>query len=218
MKLAQHGFARNNVWKFSKIISDNEEVAIELTLESNPSIKAQYDKPFRLAYIVRLSESQLATELHVTNPSETESLEFQALFHNYFRGPSDEALVYPLQNIQYFDKTALSEQEKNTPRREAREAVDVRTYTDTVYEDAPQNYEIKWPRAGLELKVSALKDLVVWNPQQEVGSKIGDMEDGGWERYICVEPGFVRGFAVAEPGSTWIGQQVITVIDASASL
>lgn len=186
---------------------------------------------------MKLSESQLTTELHVTNPSETESLEFQALFHNYFRGPSDEVLVYPLRNIQYFDKTALSEEEKNTPRREAREAVDVRTYTDTVYEDAPKKYEIKWPKAGLELKVSALKDLVVWNPQKEAGSKIGDMEDGGWqvfeflvplailtylchyrERYICVEPGFVRGFAIAEPGSTWVGQQVITVIDASASL
>lgn len=129
---------------------------------------------------MKLSDSQLTTELHVTNTSETESLEFQALFHNYIRGPSDDVLIFPLQNVQYYDKTVLSEEEKNTPKTETRNGVDVRSYTDAVYEDAPQKYEVKWPKTGLELKVSALKDLVVWNPQKEAGSKIADMEDGGW--------------------------------------
>lgn len=32
------------------------------------------------------------------------------------------------------------------------------------------------------------------------------------ERFVCVEPGHVRGFATIEPGKTWIGQQVISVI------
>lgn len=129
---------------------------------------------------MKLSDSQLTTELHVTNTSETESLEFQALFHNYIRGPSDDVLIFPLQNVQYYDKTVLSEEEKNTPKTETRNGVDVRSYTDAVYEDASQKYEVKWPKTGLELKVSALKDLVVWNPQKEAGSKIADMEDGGW--------------------------------------
>lgn len=218
LKLPQHGFARSEMWKFDKVLSDNEEVSVQLSLEPNANIIAKYDKPFRLAYIVKLSDSQFTTELHVTNTSETESLEFQALFHNYIRGPSDDVLIFPLQNVQYYDKTVSSEVEKNTPKTETRNGVDVRSYTDAVYEDAPQKYEVKWPKTGLELRVSALKDLVVWNPQKEVGSKIADMEDGGWERYVCVEPGFVRGFATANPGSTWIGQQVLTVIDVSSSL
>ena len=31
------------------------------------------------------------------------------------------------------------------------------------------------------------------------------------ERYVCVEPGYVRGFVNLAAGSTWLGQQVITV-------
>lgn len=30
------------------------------------------------------------------------------------------------------------------------------------------------------------------------------------EKYVCVEPGYVRGFVKVEAGQTWIGQQVIT--------
>lgn len=31
------------------------------------------------------------------------------------------------------------------------------------------------------------------------------------KRYVCVEPGHVRGFVALEPQTTWIGQQVISV-------
>lgn len=61
-----------------------------------------------------------------------------------------------------------------------RASVDVKESTDSVYEDAPQNYQATWPGGGIKLRSVNLKDVVVWNPQKEVGSKIGDMEDGGW--------------------------------------
>lgn len=130
---------------------------------------------------MKLSESQLSAELHVTNTSETETLEFQALFHNYIRCPSDDVLIFPLQHQPYYDKTAPTEEGKNTLNTETRAGVDVRTYTDSIYGDAPQRYEVKWPKGGVEIKATALKDLVVWNPQKEVGSKLADMEDGGWQ-------------------------------------
>ncbi len=31
------------------------------------------------------------------------------------------------------------------------------------------------------------------------------------ERFVCVEPGYVRGFKKLGPGETWIGQQVLVV-------
>lgn len=37
------------------------------------------------------------------------------------------------------------------------------------------------------------------------------------ERYVCVEPGYVRGFVKLAPGETWSGHQVITVTDGQAS-
>lgn len=135
--------------------------------------------------MVTLGEHQLSTDLHVTNTSTSsvyppDHLEFQALFHNYIRAPANQALVFPLQNTMYYDKTATSEEGRNTAKKETRAGVDVREATDSVYEDGSQKYEMTWPGGGVEIEASGLKDVVVWNPQEAGGSKIGDMEDGGW--------------------------------------
>ncbi|KAG8219819.1 galactose mutarotase-like domain-containing protein [Butyriboletus roseoflavus] len=185
-RLGQHGFARNQVWTFDSVVTDDVSgVSVRLTLAPTPSIKAIYDRSFQLVYVVTLAEHQLGTDLHVTNTSTSsvyppDNLEFQALFHNYIRAPANQVLVFPLQDNTYYDKTETSEEGRNTAKKETRAGVDVGKYTDSVYEDASQKYEITWPGGGVEINVSGLKDVVVWNPQQAAGSKIGDMEDGGW--------------------------------------
>ncbi|KAF8560363.1 galactose mutarotase-like protein [Imleria badia] len=205
-RLGQHGFARNTTWTFDSVVKDEASgVSVRLTLDPTASIKAKYDRSFHLGYVVTLGEHALRTELHVTNTS-LDNLEFQALFHNYILAPASEVLVFPLQNKKYYDKTETSEEGRNTAKTETRAGVDVRKFTDSVYEDAGEKYEVTWPGGGIEIKVGGFKDVVVWNPQ-EGGSKIGDMEDGGWERYVCVEPGHVRGYARVGPGGTWVGWQ-----------
>jgi glucose-6-phosphate 1-epimerase len=210
-RLDQHGFARNNPWQFESTIMDNEAgVSVRLSLKSTPVIKAIFDQPFELGYVVTLAEHQLSTDLHIKNTS-SEPLPFQALFHNYIQAPSDQALITPLTGLKYTDKTVSGEPGQNVLKTEERLAVDVRHHTDSVYEDAPQKYQITWPGDGIEIKTN-LKDVVIWNPQVEAGSKIGDMEAGGWEKYVCVEPGHVRGFRELPAGESWIAQQVLTVI------
>ncbi|KAF9526452.1 galactose mutarotase-like domain-containing protein [Crepidotus variabilis] len=211
-KLAQHGFARSETWKFDSIIMDNQAgVSVRLSLEPNDHIKSIYSKPFSLTYVVTLAEQQLSTDIHVGNPPTShEALEFQALLHNYIRAPSDEVKVSSLKGLSYYDKTEKTEEAKANAKTETRDQVDVKTTTDSVYEDASLHYKVTWPGHGLEIRAKNLKDVVIWNPQEE-GSKIGDMEAEGWKRYICVEPGFVRGFVKLEPGKFWIGQQVLTV-------
>ncbi|EEB95359.1 hypothetical protein MPER_05682 [Moniliophthora perniciosa FA553] len=156
VKLGQHGFAR--------------------TLAPTPKIQEVYSRPFQLAFVVTLGEHQLSTDLHVHNPA-PEPLEFQALLHNYIRCPSNDVTIAPLQGKQYFDKTDMGHQGLKT---EMRAAVDVRKWTDSVYEDTSGSYEITWPGGGVSIKTVNLKDLVIWNPRSEAGSKIVDMEDGGW--------------------------------------
>lgn len=124
-------------------------------------------------------EYQLSTELHIKNTSPSDNLEFQALFHNYFRAPSSEVLIFPLQHQSYYDKTAPTEEERSTLKEETRTGVDVKKFTDFVYPNAPQTYVMTLPLRSIEIKTTALKDVVVWNPQ-ETGRKIADMEDGGW--------------------------------------
>jgi glucose-6-phosphate 1-epimerase len=152
-------------------------------LGPTPSITAKYDRPFHLAYVVTLAEHQLSTDLHVENTSTSSTyppspLEFQALFHNYIAALANDVLVFPLTGKSYLDKTDSSLEGKNALKTESRAGVDVKKFTDSVYEDAGGRYEVNWPGGGVEIKTN-LKDLVVWNPQ-ETGAKMGDMQEGGW--------------------------------------
>lgn len=135
------------------------------------AIRAIYDRSFRLAYEVTLGEHELRTDLAVTNTS-GESLEFQALLHNYIRAPADEVLVTPLEGKTYYDKTEGTEGAK----RETRAGVDVRGYTDAVYEEAGGTYVVGWGGGGVRVVGEGLKDVVVWNPQ----GPVGDLEEQGW--------------------------------------
>ncbi|KAI0275057.1 galactose mutarotase-like protein [Gloeopeniophorella convolvens] len=212
-KLPQHGFARNEIWSFDSVVMDNDAgVSIRLTLLPKPSITALYAKDFQLSYVVTLAEHQLSTDFHVSNPSAAEALEFQALLHTYIRAPAKDVSISPLLGKHYVDKTEKSLEARNTLKEERRESVDVRAFTDSVYEKAPSTVNVAWPGGGLELKLVHFTTLTLWNPQAEAGSKMGDMEENGWERFVCVEPGYVRGFKKLGPGETWVGQQVLSVV------
>ncbi|KAG5350983.1 hypothetical protein C0989_008375 [Termitomyces sp. Mn162] len=182
LKLSQHGFARSEKWSWNQVVFDNEAiVSIRLILEPTERIRSVYGRPFHLAYIITLAEYQLSSDLHVTNisTSPSETLEFQALLHTYIQAPANDVLVTPLQNLLYYDKTEITEEEKATPKTEHRVEVDVKKFTDSVYEDASQNYEVTWPGGGMVIKSKNLKDVVVWNPR-DGGRTISDMEEGGW--------------------------------------
>lgn len=127
-----------------------------------------------------LAERQLSTDLHVTNQSDNDPLQFQALFHNYIRAPAKDVKISPLAGKSYFDKTESTPEARTTPKLEQRESVNVQKFTDSVYEDGGQAYDITWPQGGIRIKTENLKDVVVWNPQDTAGKAIADMEDGGW--------------------------------------
>jgi glucose-6-phosphate 1-epimerase len=127
-----------------------------------------------------LSEHELSTDIHVSNPSTSDALDFQALLHTYIRAPANDVSISPLLGKRYIDKTEKSLDARNALKEETRSAVDVRSFTDSVYEDAPPKTNVTWPGGAVELKLHGFTTLTVWNPQAEAGSKIGDMEENGW--------------------------------------
>ncbi|KAJ3512433.1 hypothetical protein NLJ89_g3521 [Agrocybe chaxingu] len=179
-KLTQHGFARNEVWKFESIVMDNEAgVSVRFILDSDSAhIKELYSKPFKLAYVITLAEHQLSTNLHVQNTSTSDPLEFQALLHTYIRAPADDVRITPLKGLSYYDKTESTQEARATPKTETRDEILVKNFTDSVYENAPLDYKVVWPSGGVHVRAKGFKDVVIWNPQEE-GQKIGDMEVGG---------------------------------------
>ena len=149
-------------------------------LDPTPEVKAVFNFPVYLEYAVTLKERELGTDIHVTNRSDADSLQFQALFHNYIRAPAKDVTIFPLTGKSYFDKTEVTAEARATPKVEQRKGVDVQKRTDSVYENGGQAYEVSWPQGGIQITAEGLKDVVVWNPQKTAGEAIADMEDGGW--------------------------------------
>ena len=149
----------------------------DIVLEPSTNVAAKYRQPFKLEYFVKLSQLQLNTELQITNPSTASSpLIHQALLHNYIAAtPTSSITVSPLTELTYIDKVKGGGESV-----ESRKFVDVKSFTDSVYKNAPGTYEVRWEDGGIDIHTSGFPDIVVWNPHAEAGSKIGDLEDGGW--------------------------------------
>lgn len=147
-------------------------------LESTEAISKVWPYSFKLAYVVTLAAHQISTDLHLFNAS-GEHVNFQALLHTYYAVNAATTKVTPLTGLTYLNKVKGGIEET-----EQREEVDVTGFTDSVYLDAVSKsagkYKITDGSVSLELHTRGFKDLVVWNPSQEAGIKMGDMESGGW--------------------------------------
>jgi glucose-6-phosphate 1-epimerase len=145
-------------------------------LEPSGVIKANFPAEFSLVYVVTLAAHQLTTDLHVTNPSTTDTFTFQALLHTYIRTNTALSTVTPLKGLTYINKLKPG----NPEEVEEREAVDVREPADFVYKSAGGEYEVSWGGGlGIEIKATGLNDVVIWNPGKD-GKKMADLDDGGW--------------------------------------
>jgi glucose-6-phosphate 1-epimerase len=128
--------------------------------------------------VVTLSAHQISTDIHVKNTTDDKNpgkLAFQCVLHTYYAAEAAKVKVTPLKGLTYINKV-----KKGTEEIEERDAVDVLSFTDSVYKNAPQEYEIDTGLNKIHLKSRELNDVVVWNPGPEAGAKIADMEDGGW--------------------------------------
>ncbi len=173
----QHRVCRSNLVRRITLHVPAAERRSGIVLEPSTNVASKYRQPFLLEYFVKLSQHELITELHVTNPSNASSpLVHQALLHNYIAAaPTSSITVSPLTDLTYIDKVKGGGESV-----ENRELVDVNSFTDSVYKNAPGAYEVRWEGGGMDIKTTGFPDVVVWNPHAEAGSKIGDLEDGGW--------------------------------------
>ncbi|KAG8926788.1 hypothetical protein FRC02_008683 [Tulasnella sp. 418] len=207
--MSQHGIARSSVWKFDHTVMDNEAgVSVKFVLEPTPEITKVWPHAFKLGYVVTLSVHELSTNLHLENTSSEESFDFQALLHTYFLCDASNVTVTGVKGLTYLDKT-----NNYAETKQEGDEVSVRTYTDAVYRDAPGLYEVKYgDGGGIKINTHGFKDVVIWNPQADAGRAIGDMEEGGWDKYVCVEPGWAVDFNELPPGGKWNGLQTLSTL------
>jgi len=204
--LKQHGFVRSQTWTLDAVVMDRDEgVSVRLTAPPPPS---DFPHKYKLSYVVTLTAHQLSTDLHIVNLG-SEPFIFQALLHSYLAVPDSSKLTITGMDkgMEYRDKVLGG---KMMVWQQESLAVDQEI--DRVYYNVPSR-EIKVDDGfggGFTTRFRGFEDCTIWNPQEASGSKMADMEDKGWEKYICIEPGYVREFKSIGPGEEFLGQQIIT--------
>ncbi|PWZ00504.1 galactose mutarotase-like protein [Testicularia cyperi] len=235
-KLPKHGFARDHNWAVSNSEpqinqEDRASVTLQLRTSDKSEIKAVWPFDTLLKYTVTLTPNDLVCRLaveHLSESSASEDMPFHALLHNYFLVPdSTKASIVGLKDLFYIDKVAGGEEgqvttEEFTIHGEPVDRVHVGKHKHSSPSEGAIDVKLLYNasllqdplgRMGKGVEVSRsdnLRETVVWNCA-EVGNKgIGDLEEGGWKKYVCVEPGAVRGFQSLAKGQTWVAEQKIT--------
>ncbi|SNX83116.1 related to Glucose-6-phosphate 1-epimerase [Melanopsichium pennsylvanicum] len=231
--LGRHGFARDHEWAISTHtprIDDQDKVAITLELRTNdkPEIKAIWPFETVLSYTVTLTPNSLHCELKVNYLNGEGDMHFHALLHNYLLVPdSTKTSIQGLRGTFYIDKVLGGEEaqldtDNFTTNAKPIDRVHVGRHKTTPPGEAPRNVKLVYNASllqdplgrmgkGVEVTRSKeLKDTVVWNCAEEGNKTIGDLEEDGWKKYVCVEPGSVHGFESLQKGAFWKAEQTLT--------
>ncbi|KAK4703300.1 glucose-6-phosphate 1-epimerase, partial [Phenoliferia sp. Uapishka_3] len=209
-KMKQHGFARTCKWSLDEqaSVGDGDKAVAVLTLDSSPTTQALYAPTFHLTYTVTLSPTSLLVSLKVLSPSTASSpLSFQALLHSYLRLPPSilppTVTAKSLTGLSFVDKV-----QGGAKGLEDRKEVLVdgpKGEVDRVYHKAPDALGLSWSGGEAKVTKENLADVVLWNPGPEKGATMGDMEEGGADRFICLEPGQVGSYVDLKAGEAWEG-------------
>ena len=188
-KKPKHGFARNSFWHYDK--EGSSDALLRYTLDSseiNADILSQFvsgpNPQFHAVYTIEVG-CELTMSLTVYNDG-------------------DEPLSYD-----YLD-TVLD----GDPRcSQGNEPVTFQGMVDRIYYSA-HTLELRDPVLKRTVVVSkqGAAQTVVWNPGEQAGNAIGDLDEGEWRGFVCVEAVNNRDCAVVvPPHESHILQQTLSV-------
>lgn len=221
-EMAQHGFARNNLWEFKSEKSSDTCVSVCLSLDNTVATHEAWAFPYKLEFDIVLEDFKLTTTYRVINTG-PEPFKFQSLQHTYLNVTDISATsVVGLQNERFLDKASADPSALNL---DVRAQADIKEFTDRVYVNvnARNNTPIvvKCPTGDIVVHGSAYfndpanvipSDTVMWNPWAEKAKGMGDFDDDGYNKMLCIEPGLIADFHVLPPASEMGLVQVLSLV------
>ena len=207
--LPRHGFARTRSWTLEAGEGRGDAPWARLRLTSDDATRAIWPHDFDATLTVRLGADALRVELEIENTGSA-SFTFTGALHSYLRvGDVERAVVEGLRGARYLDQT--------TGARDVLEDEPRVAFTgevDRVYRAAPRTLvlqdaaESRAVRVGLD----GFGDAVVWNPGEEKGGAIDDLDPSGWRRFVCVEAAAAAAPVTLAPGARWTGAQSLAAM------
>jgi glucose-6-phosphate 1-epimerase len=189
-----HGFVRTKSWQLDSIVEDKSGVCVSMSTGSDEQTRRWWPGHFRLSHRVVFG-SELALELTCANTGKTE-LRFEEALHTYNR-VSDVASVrlQGLDAVQFLDNT-----DSNKAKIQHGD-VTITSATDDAFIDTQEDVDLIDPKLHrhIRLKKANSRTTVVWSPGREGAAQLGDLGDGEWTRFLCVEASNILAASVTLP-------------------
>ncbi|WP_025739268.1 D-hexose-6-phosphate mutarotase [Salinivibrio socompensis] len=192
-----HGFARRQMWQLAQIDEQPDGVTVQLQLSESEQSVALW--PHRFDATVTFTLTQKADiSLAVTNTDQHDWAMGGAL-HSYLTvADSEQASVDGVGN-QYLDNFSAGEK-KPAPGHVTFEAP-----VDRIYTGAHDTLSLTDPVGSRRITVTnqGATSAVIWNPGQAASVKMADMDDDGYQHFVCIEAALETPNTVVSPGQTY---------------
>lgn len=193
-----HGFVRAADWRVTESAVSASETRLTLSYALSPDDEAALGGQARLSLDFVLTDT-LDISLTTANTG-TAALTISEALHSYFTiGDIASVELTGLEGRHYLDQLSGATIEQ-------RGSIAIRTETDRIYWDTPDTVVIHDRSLGRQIAISkrGSSSTVVWNPWRDKAQRLGDMDEDGYRRMVCVETANVgpRNLKIIEPGET----------------
>lgn len=184
----RHGFARVSTWRLETSGGAGDNMFARFVLAPS-DLATPWTHDFLLRLSVTLRANSLVMAMDVINNGERD-LPFSAALHSYYLVDTlAEARVIGVED----------------------EPLAITDKLDKIYRGAASSLQLHTGSRTLAMTQSGFTDAVVWNPGAADTQAMADMEDGEYQRFICVEPAMVDPMTLA-PARSWRGELVLSSI------
>lgn len=192
-----HGFARRQMWQLKQIDEKADGVTVQLQLSESAASMAIW--PHRFDATVTFTLTQKADiSLTVTNTDQHDWAMGGAL-HSYLAvEDSAQATVNGVGN-HYLDNFNAGE------AKPAPGSVTFEGPVDRIYTGARDTLSLTDPAGNRRVHVTnqGASSAVIWNPGQAASVQMADMDDDGYQHFVCIEAALEKPDTVVSPGHTY---------------
>jgi glucose-6-phosphate 1-epimerase len=198
--LRKHGFVRDLQWNLVAETHDAGVKNLSYALDIKATDFTEWPFDASLKFDVCLSLHMLSIGLSVQNTG-PQAFTFTGGFHPYFAISSRKDIMlngleglsfkdsFPGDNAYELNSDALVE-------RQYMGNADIRFYNGS-----------HW----LKITASGFDSWMVWNPGSVGATRISDLPDEDWDRFICIEPIILAEPKTLLPGDAFNGEMVVSV-------
>lgn len=188
-KKPKHGLGRISFWQLDETASTDSHLRYVLdSSQLDPTVLDQImsgpGANFRAVYDVEVG-GELTMSLTVFNNADA-PLTYEAALHTYLHvGDIADVTLAGLQGTRYLDTT----REGFPECVQEDELLAFDGMVDYIYYAADAAVEVRDASLNrvIAVKNSGAPQTVVWNPGEQLGNALGDLEAGEWRGFVCVE-------------------------------